>query len=162
MDFSNGWKNLESMYRHNILRVKPTEHWNSVYHVYVTNDKHCLFSSFEPWYRLHKRLLSSQNWKYLHCGKTIHSSTVTYLSMSSYNSLGDHSTKCRKTALDRVLMSKQPKLLHFSHVQYNALDQWWRDLFRCRIDPLNFSMRFNIIAPYLEFLHMNWCIAEWD
>ena len=27
-------------------------------------------------------------------------------------SLGDHSTKCCKTALGRVLMSKQPKLLH--------------------------------------------------
>ncbi len=26
--------------------------------------------------------------------------------------------------------------------------QWWRDLFRCRIDLLNFSMGFNIVAPY--------------
>ena len=40
-------------------------------------------------------------------------------------------------------------------------DQWWRDLFRCRIDLLNFSMGFNIIAPYMEFLHLNWYIAEW-
>ncbi len=30
--------------------------------------------------------------------------------------------------------------------------QWWRDL--------NFSMGFNIIAPYMEFLHLNWYIAE--
>ncbi len=29
--------------------------------------------------------------------------------------------------------------------------QWWRDLFRCRTDLLNFSMGFNIIAPYMEF-----------
>ncbi len=27
--------------------------------------------------------------------------------------------------------------------------------------PLNFSMGFIIIAPYMEFLHLNWCIAEW-
>ncbi len=27
--------------------------------------------------------------------------------------------------------------------------QWWRDLFRCRIDLLNFSMGFNNIAPYM-------------
>ncbi len=33
--------------------------------------------------------------------------------------------------------------------------QWWRDLFRCRIDLLNFSMGFNIIAPYMEFPHLN-------
>ncbi len=26
---------------------------------------------------------------------------------------------------------------------------------------LNFSMGFNIIAPYMEFLHLNWYIAEW-
>ncbi len=39
--------------------------------------------------------------------------------------------------------------------------QWWRDLFRCRIDLLNFSMGFNIIAPYMEFLHLNRYFAEW-
>ncbi len=39
--------------------------------------------------------------------------------------------------------------------------QWWRDLFRCRIDLLNISMGFNIVAPYMEFLHLNWYIAEW-
>ena len=39
--------------------------------------------------------------------------------------------------------------------------QWWRDLIRCRIDLLNFSMGFNIIGPYMEFLHLNWYIAEW-
>ncbi len=39
--------------------------------------------------------------------------------------------------------------------------QWWRDLFRCRTDLLNFSMGFNIVAPYMEFLHLNWYIAEW-
>ncbi len=33
-------------------------------------------------------------------------------------------------------------------------------LFKCRIDLLNFSMGFNIIAPYMEFLHLNWYIAE--
>ncbi len=41
------------------------------------------------------------------------------------------------------------------------IHQWWRDLFRCRIDLLNFSMGFNIIAPYMEFPHLNWYIAEW-
>ncbi len=39
-----------------------------------------------------------------------------------------------------------------------TLHQWWKDLFRCRIDLLNFSMGFNIIAPYMEFLHLNWYI----
>ncbi len=39
--------------------------------------------------------------------------------------------------------------------------QWWRHLFRCRIDLLNFSIGFNIVAPYMEFLHLNWYIAEW-
>ncbi len=42
------------------------------------------------------------------------------------------------------------------------LSQWWRDLFRCRIDLLNFSMGFNIVAPYMVFLHLNWHIAEWS
>ncbi len=41
------------------------------------------------------------------------------------------------------------------------LYQWWGDLFRCRIDLLNFSMGFNIVAPYMEFLELNWYIAEW-
>ncbi len=43
--------------------------------------------------------------------------------------------------------------------QKNLL-QWWRDVFRCRIDLLNFSMGFNIVAPYMEFLRLNWYIAE--
>ncbi len=43
-----------------------------------------------------------------------------------------------------------------------VINQWWRDLFRCTIDLLNFSMGFNIIAPYMDFLHLNWCIAEWN
>ncbi len=30
----------------------------------------------------------------------------------------------------------------------------------CRIDLLNFSMGFNLIAPYMDLLHLNWCIAE--
>ncbi len=41
--------------------------------------------------------------------------------------------------------------------------QWWKDLFRCRIDLLNFLMGVNIVAPNtcnMEFLHMNWYIAE--
>ncbi len=50
--------------------------------------------------------------------------------------------------------------LHCSENKEN-LFQWWRDVFRCRIDLLNFSMGFNIIAPYMEFLHLNWYIAEW-
>ena len=45
--------------------------------------------------------------------------------------------------------------------QWDLTLQWWRDLFRCRIDLLNFSMGFNIIAPYMEFLHLNCYIAEW-
>ena len=43
-----------------------------------------------------------------------------------------------------------------------SVSQWWRDLFRCRIDLLNFSMGFSIVAPYMEFLHLNWYIAEWS
>ncbi len=43
-----------------------------------------------------------------------------------------------------------------------SVNQWWRDIFRCRIDLLTFSMGFNIIAPYMEFLHLIWCIAEWS
>ncbi len=39
--------------------------------------------------------------------------------------------------------------------------QWWRDLFRCIIDILNFSVGFNIIAPHMEFPHLKWYIAEW-
>ena len=34
--------------------------------------------------------------------------------------------------------------------------QWWRDLFRCRIDLLNFSMGFNIIAPYCIWSFYTW------
>ena len=48
-------------------------------------------------------------------------------------------------------------IFRYFHCTY----QWWRDVFRCRIDLLNFSMGFNIIAPYMDFLHLNWCIAEW-
>ncbi len=29
--------------------------------------------------------------------------------------------------------------------------QWWRGLFRCRIDLLNFSMGYDIIAPYNRY-----------
>ncbi len=48
-----------------------------------------------------------------------------------------------------------------SWLQVEKTFQWWRDLFRFRIDLLNFSMGFNIIAPFMEFLHLNWYIAEW-
>ena len=34
--------------------------------------------------------------------------------------------------------------------------QWWRDLFRCRIDLLNFAMGFNIIAPYMVCVTHKW------
>ncbi len=51
--------------------------------------------------------------------------------------------------------------IRFSGVHEDSY-QWWGDLFRCRIDLLNFSMGFNIIAPYMEFLHLNLYIAEWD
>ena len=53
------------------------------------------------------------------------------------------------------------KWIRVYHKQSGILLQWWRDLFRCRIDLLNFSMGFNIVAPYMEFLHLNWYIAEW-
>ena len=52
-----------------------------------------------------------------------------------------------------------PRVVHQSELSMPY--QWWRDLFRCRIDLLNFSMGFNIIAPYMEFLHLNWYLAEW-
>ncbi len=40
--------------------------------------------------------------------------------------------------------------------------QWWSwYLFRCRIDLLNLSIGFNIIAPYMEFLHLN-CWMMWS
>ncbi len=53
------------------------------------------------------------------------------------------------------------RLLNFMSFCTILLLQWWRDLFRCRIDLLNFSMGFNITAPYMEFLHLNWYVAEW-
>ncbi len=33
--------------------------------------------------------------------------------------------------------------------------QWFQSLLRCKIELLNFSMGFNIIAPYMEMLHIN-------
>ena len=42
--------------------------------------------------------------------------------------------------------------------------QWWRDLFRCRIDLLNFSMGFNIVAPCMVCvtqLHINGSLHHW-
>ncbi len=50
---------------------------------------------------------------------------------------------------------------HIMCMERHFQTQWWRDLFRCRIDLLNFSMGFNIVAPYMEFPHLNWYIAEW-
>ena len=46
------------------------------------------------------------------------------------------------------------------HKVFTCLLQWWRDRFRCGMDLLNLSMGFNIVAPYMKFLHLNWCIAE--
>ncbi len=34
--------------------------------------------------------------------------------------------------------------------------QWWRELFRCRFDLLNFSMGFNIVAPYMVCVTHKW------
>ena len=39
--------------------------------------------------------------------------------------------------------------------------QWFQSLFRCRIELLNFSMGFNIIAPYMEMLHINRSLHHW-
>ncbi len=33
---------------------------------------------------------------------------------------------------------------------------WWRALFRCRIDLLNFSMGFNIVAPFMVCVTHKW------
>ncbi len=38
---------------------------------------------------------------------------------------------------------------------YSA-NQWCRDLFKCRIDLLNFSMGFNIVAPYMVCVTHKW------
>ena len=37
-----------------------------------------------------------------------------------------------------------------------CISQWWRDRFRCRIDLLNFSMGFNILAPYMVCVTHKW------
>ena len=39
--------------------------------------------------------------------------------------------------------------------------QWFQSLFRCRIELLNFVMGFNIIAPYMEMLHINRSLHHW-
>ena len=39
--------------------------------------------------------------------------------------------------------------------------QWWRDLFRCRIDLLNFSTGFNIIAPLIYGVSTSELIYCW-
>ncbi len=73
-------------------------------------------------------------------------------------------------SLTRKLVNRaRQKAHHYCKDSYFGLlflficieNQWWRDLFRCRIDLLNFSMGFNIVAHYMEFLHLNWYLAEW-
>ncbi len=42
-------------------------------------------------------------------------------------------------------------------IQQELLDgQWWIDLFRCRIDLLNFSMGIYIVAPYMVCVTHKW------
>ena len=41
------------------------------------------------------------------------------------------------------------------------LYQWFQPLFRCRIELLIFLMGFNIIAPYVEMLHINRSLHHW-
>ncbi len=44
----------------------------------------------------------------------------------------------------------------FDSNQTMPIYQWWRDLFRCRIDLLNFSVGFNIVAPYMVCVTHKW------
>ena len=39
--------------------------------------------------------------------------------------------------------------------------QWFQSLFKCRVELLNFSMGFNIIAPYMEMLHIIRSLHHW-
>ncbi len=57
---------------------------------------------------------------------------------------------CVSNALNDII--KVPKSLLPSLIRY----QWWRVLFRCRIDLLNFPMGFNIIAPYMVCVTHKW------
>ncbi len=80
-----------------------------------------------------------------------------------------HSNKCRTILMPKIhvmyrlgIIVLQGTVYHVHSLERRrSVHQWWRDLFRCRIDLLNFSMVFNILAPYMEFLHLNWYIAEW-
>ncbi len=42
-----------------------------------------------------------------------------------------------------------------SYVMLFLSNQWFQSVFRCRILLLNFSMGFDIIAPYVEMLHIH-------
>ena len=44
---------------------------------------------------------------------------------------------------------------HLGHWLLFIYSQWFQSLFRCRNELLNFSMGFNIIAHYMEILHIN-------
>ncbi len=39
--------------------------------------------------------------------------------------------------------------------------QWFLSPYRCRIELVNFAMGFNIIAPYMEMLHINISLHHW-
>ncbi len=39
--------------------------------------------------------------------------------------------------------------------------QWFQSLFRCRVELLNFSIKFNIYTPYMEMLHRNRSLHHW-
>ncbi len=47
-----------------------------------------------------------------------------------------------------ILNSMQAVFFYFSALDLSC--QWFQSLFRCRIATLNFSMGFNIVAPYMD------------
>ena len=49
-----------------------------------------------------------------------------------------------------------------TEVRFWATNQWFQSLFRCRIWLWNFSMGCNIIAPYMEMLHINRFLHHWN
>ena len=53
------------------------------------------------------------------------------------------------------VLNTGPCVLQTNVLDHSAMEecQWFKSLFRCRIELLNFSMGFNIIAPHMEMLH---------
>ncbi len=137
--------------------VKTINVWSTILHVVQNIYWVVFFLNYLLWIMIHDLSLSQVNWCGIHFfsfssgfGGGVMVGTSSSISSSSFSSSTPPSSS---SVIDNSFIGR-----YFD--QYTVFDlvmvapiqlqcHWFQSLFRCRIETLNFSIGFNIIATYM-------------